>query len=438
MTISKKIFILIVLNKNNNINNFINEILSLNYPKKKIVVYFMNPNNYNIINKFNKYFYTYYSNKKTLNYCYNKSIELFQKEKCDYFLYINNESRITNESLIQDLIDKDVDCIAPLLTRKEKWWSNFWGAIDNNGYYKKSIDYENIVLKNKIGVFEVPYISNCILIKKQNFLKTLNYLKNNLDEGYDEDMMFCFNMRKNKLKMYIDNTNTYGYLEDENVYIKYKDHPHPELFDIDNKEFWEKKYLDPNFLKFIKNKSEIEIKEALPYLYEFPFVTEKFCDHMIDEMEYNDNWSGGGNKSAYDERLGGQENHPTVDIHMNQIGFEEQWKQILLRYIQKIIDIVYPGTYTKGFNIAFVVKYEIGNQEYLRPHHDASSYSVVLALNQFDKDYEGGGTHFIKDDYTHKTNKGSATIHPGRVTHYHAGKTVTKGKRYILVSFCEA
>ena len=24
-------------------------------------------------------------------------------------------------------------------------------------------------------------------------------------------------MRKNKLKMYIDNTNTYGYLEDENV-----------------------------------------------------------------------------------------------------------------------------------------------------------------------------------------------------------------------------
>ena len=46
--------------------------------------------------------------------------------------------------------------------------------------------------------------------------------------------------------------------------------------------------------------------------------------------------------------------------------------------------------------------------------------------------------HFVKEDYTHKTNKGYATIHPGRVTHYHAGKTVTEGKRYILVSFCEA
>jgi hypothetical protein len=438
MTTNNKIFILIILNKNNNIKEFTNEILNLSYPKDKIVIYFMNKHKYDIIDKFSEYHYTYYSTKKTLNYCYNKSIELFQKEKCDYFLFINNNSRITNKNLIKELINQDVECVSPLLVRVNKWWSNFWGEINEEGFYKKSEDYEDIVLREKLGVFEAPYISSCILMKKNIFLKTFNFLHYNIENVYGNDMAFCYNMRKNNISMYVDNTVKYGYLEDENVYDVYKDHPHPELFDIDNEEYWENKYLHPQFLNFLRNEGNLDLMEILPYLYEFPFVTETFCDHIIDEMEFNGNWSGGGNMSAYDKRLGGEENHPTVDIHMNQIGFETQWKKILLKYIQKIIDITYPGTYTKGFNIAFVVKYELGNQEYLRPHHDASSYTVIISLNQYDKDFKGGGTLFIKEDYTHKTNKGYATIHPGRVTHYHAGKTVEEGKRYILVSFCEA
>jgi len=35
------------------------------------------------------------------------------------------------------------------------------------------------------------------------------------------------------------------------------------------------------------------------------------------------------------------------------------------------------------------------------------------------------------------TRRGWALIHPGRLTHLHEGLPVTKGKRYIMVSFVD-
>lgn len=49
-----------------------------------------------------------------------------------------------------------------------------------------------------------------------------------------------------------------------------------------------------------------------------------------------------------DERLaGGYENVPTVDIHMNQIGFEKEWLKFLKDYIVPITEKLYPGYYPK-------------------------------------------------------------------------------------------
>lgn len=49
-----------------------------------------------------------------------------------------------------------------------------------------------------------------------------------------------------------------------------------------------------------------------------------------------------------DERLsGGYENVPTVDIHMNQIGFEKEWLKFLKEYIVPVTERLYPGYYPK-------------------------------------------------------------------------------------------
>lgn len=45
--------------------------------------------------------------------------------------------------------------------------------------------------------------------------------------------------------------------------------------------------------------------------------------------------------------LGGYENVPTIDIHMNQIGYEREWYRFLLDYIAPITEKFYPGYYTK-------------------------------------------------------------------------------------------
>ena len=39
--------------------------------------------------------------------------------------------------------------VAPLLFITGRLWSNFWGAIDHNGYYARSKDYIDIVESRK-------------------------------------------------------------------------------------------------------------------------------------------------------------------------------------------------------------------------------------------------------------------------------------------------
>lgn len=44
---------------------------------------------------------------------------------------------------------------------------------------------------------------------------------------------------------------------------------------------------------------------------------------------------------------GGYENVPTIDIHMNQVGYEKQWQKFLKEYIAPLTEKIYPGYYTK-------------------------------------------------------------------------------------------
>ena len=72
-------------------------------------------------------------------------------------------------------------------------------------------------------------------------------------------------------------------------------------------------------------------------------------------------------------------------------------------------------------------------QKELKPHHDSSSYTVSLCLNNA---FEGGGCHFLRKNITVvNKNIGRILIHPGKYTHYHKGLPITSGERYIMISF---
>lgn len=44
---------------------------------------------------------------------------------------------------------------------------------------------------------------------------------------------------------------------------------------------------------------------------------------------------------------GGYENVPTVDIHMKQVGYEDQWLQLLRTYVGPMTEYLFPGYHTK-------------------------------------------------------------------------------------------
>jgi hypothetical protein len=80
---------------------------------------------------------------------------------------------------------------------------------------------------------------------------------------------------------------------------------------------------------------------------------------------------------------------PTVDIHANQIGFEEQWLQVIKSYVLPVQERVFPGYYSHAHSVMnFVVKYNPNGQFLLRPHHDSSTFTINVALSRSGIDYE--------------------------------------------------
>jgi len=243
-----------------------------------------------------------------------------------------------------------------------------------------------------------------------------------------------FNRHKGFFMM-LDNTNYYGHLINTDDYeLKAV---HPDIFQIfDNRVDWELKYLHENYTNVLKE--DYKVEEPCPDVYWFPVFSQTFCDHLIDTMEAFGKWSDGTNS---DSRLqGGYENVPTRDIHMNQVGFERQWLYILDEFVRPMQEKVFIGYFHRPAEAVmnFVVRYRPDEQPSLRPHHDASTYTINLSLNRPRIDYEGGGARFIRYNCSVvDLRQGWGLLHPGRLTHYHEGLPTTKGTRYILISFID-
>uniref|UniRef100_A0A7N6BBF7 procollagen-lysine 5-dioxygenase n=1 Tax=Anabas testudineus TaxID=64144 RepID=A0A7N6BBF7_ANATE len=379
------------------------------------------------------------------------AVEACRKDpECDYYFSIDSNVALTNPDTLRILIEENRSVIAPMLSKHGKLWSNFWGALSPEGFYSRSEDYIEIVQAKRIGLWNVPYITQSYLIKGSILRTKLSQVSLYVDEGMDSDMVFCRSIRdqvtlsrENVAKtdsivclqgvfMFVSNRDEFGRLVDSSNFNTSK--LHPDMWQIfDNPVDWKEKYIHENYSKIFED----EKSYPCPDVYWFPAFSEKMCDHMVETMEDHGQWSSG---SHNDERLaGGYENVPTVDIHMNQVGFEKEWLKFLKEYIVPVTEKLYPGYYPKAQAIMnFVVRYRPDEQPFLRPHHDSSTFTINIALNRKNIDYEGGGCRFLRYDCkVESPRKGWSFMHPGRLTHYHEGLPVTKGTRYIMVSFVD-
>uniref|UniRef100_A0A671T4A3 Procollagen-lysine,2-oxoglutarate 5-dioxygenase 1 n=1 Tax=Sinocyclocheilus anshuiensis TaxID=1608454 RepID=A0A671T4A3_9TELE len=351
---------------------------------------------------------------------------------CEYFFSIDVDVVLKNEDMLRILIELNKPFIAPMMTKPGRLWTNFWGALSADGYYARSEDYMDIVKGRRMGLWNVPYVSHIFLIKADTLRTDLKDPDLFESATLDPDMAFCSKVRNKGVFMFVTNMHTFGrVLSTENYQTN---HLHNDLWQIFENPEWEERYIHENYSKVLRDGL---IEMPCPDVYWFPVFTDVACKHLIEEMEHFGQWSGGRN---VDKRiLGGYENVPTVDIHMNQVGYDKEWQKFLLDYAAPVTEKMYPGYYTMAqFDLAFVVRYKPDEQPALRPHHDASTFTINIALNQVGIDYQGGGCRFLRYNCSvNAPRRGWALLHPGRLTHYHEGLPTIEGVRYISVSFVD-
>lgn len=170
---------------------------------------------------------------------------------------------------------------------------------------------------------------------------------------------------------------------------------------------------------------DLTVEEPINDVFVFPLFKPEFGEKLIQEAEENGDWT----KQRHDY-------YPTTDMLITELGLQKYYQYVLQ-------DFVYPAAihkwnlegkeWTNMVSENFIVKYDENDQGHLSLHHDSASITAVLALND---GYEGGGTWFSRQQKLHKGKPGFVSLHPGVITHRHGGRPVSKGQRYILVSFC--
>ncbi|XP_070825505.1 procollagen-lysine,2-oxoglutarate 5-dioxygenase 1 isoform X2 [Chaetodon trifascialis] len=423
---------------------FFERLLKLQYPKNrlKLLIYNQEVHHEPQVNSFLQNHGSLYQHVKFIGpeeamdgaAARNLAIDMCRKDKdCDYFFSLDIEVVLKNENTLKILIEQNLPVVAPMITRTGRLWSNFWGALSADGYYARSEDYVDIVQGRRVGVWNVPYVSSVYLVKASVLQSELTDYELFNSHILDPDMAYCHNIRSKGIFMFVTNMHTFGrILSTENYQTS---HLHNDLWQIfENPVDWQERYIHENYTLIMKDKL---IETPCPDVYWFPVFSDVACNHLIEEMEHFGQWSGGANKDARIQ--GGYENVPTIDIHMNQINFEKNWHKFLLEYIAPITEKMYPGYYTKcATPLNFVVRYKPDEQPLLVPHHDASTFTINIALNSKDVDYQGGGCRFLRYNCSiNAPRKGWALMHPGRLTHYHEGLPTTAGVRYIAVSFVD-
>ena len=204
--------------------------------------------------------------------------------------------------------------------------------------------------------------------------------------------------------------------------MKKETKPYFEILDDSNWEDWKLKYVNQTLAK---GEYDLMIDDIGNNIYEFPLFTEKFCKEAIALAETLDKWT--------QDR---HEFYPTNDVLLPEIGLDHIYSRVLREVVYPICihlwqleGVGWDTMYSENF----MARYTTDRQSHLSLHHDFSHVTMVVKLND---EFDGGGTWFPKyKTLSNPVKVGTATLHPGMITHLHGARPITAGKRYINVSF---
>lgn len=154
----------------------------------------------------------------------------------DWTLFYDADVILTNNEMFQNLTQLDISdlvIVSPMLNSFGTY-SNFWAGMDDTGYYLRTDDYLPILERKQLGTFSVPMVHSCVLINNRKMasrLLTFDPIEvQQLEEmqtfrsvkiPYDDIIAFAKSAILNNIKLYIDNTQVWGYLPHPITETKY-------------------------------------------------------------------------------------------------------------------------------------------------------------------------------------------------------------------------
>jgi hypothetical protein len=205
---------------------------------------------------------------------------------------------------------------------------------------------------------------------------------------------------------------------------KNQDQPVPEFEILDDSDWnlWVAKYVNPIIAK---HEWDLVVDDLGDNIYEFPLFTERFCKELVAMAEAKDNWT----ENRHDF-------YPTNDVLLDDIEIGEIYSRVLKQFVYPLCVHLWKldgDDWLEMKSENFLARYTPDKQAHLSLHHDFSHVTAVVKLND---EFDGGGTWFPKyNKLSNPKRIGTATLHPGMVTHLHGARPIYNGRRYITVSF---
>eukprot|EP00795_Rhopilema_esculentum_P010356 gene10356-19056_t len=144
-----------------------------------------------------------------------RALDEARSQALDYLLVLDCDNFLLNPNTIEALMAKKKTVVAPMIRafNNETTYSNYWCGMDEQGYYKRMPDYFPILLREKVGCFEVPMVHSTYLIElRQPITKGLRYFPpfEEYHGEIDDILLFAYSARKAGIKLYILNEDDFG------------------------------------------------------------------------------------------------------------------------------------------------------------------------------------------------------------------------------------
>jgi hypothetical protein len=172
--------------------------------------------------------------------------------------------------------------------------------------------------------------------------------------------------------------------------------------------------------------SSVEIRKVADEMFALSCWTPDFCGALIRAAELTGTFESNPNDPVPGHEVSLAVISPRL-FNAVEVDFGGRiWPQLQQQW--PLIDY-------HGIQDVFVIKYQVGQQEELRMHHDVAQVSASIKLND---NYQGAELEFPRQNFSNRELKvGEMVVWPSLVTHPHRSAPITSGVKYSATVWFE-